>query len=109
MVFAILFAIAFFIGLFVYKLTGKWLSAIAISSALFILNTITDTQSSDKIIFTLVLGLPVVFVASLCGAYVVQLRRGIDNDQDTSINGQNDKLDESEQIDLVEGRSENQQ
>ena len=76
MLFAILFVIAFLVGLTAYLLTGKWLTATLISTGLFVLNTVTDVEQSEHVIFTLVLGLPVVFFASLLGAYVVELRRG---------------------------------
>ena len=80
MIFAILFVIAFLVGLIAYLLTGKWLTAMLISTGLFVLNTLTDSEQSDNALFTLVLGLPVVFFASLLGAYVVELRRGLDVD-----------------------------
>ena len=80
MLFAILFVIAFLVGLTAYLLTGKWLTATLISTGLFVLNTLTDVEQSEHVMFTLVLGLPVVFFASLLGAYVVELRRGLDVD-----------------------------
>lgn len=79
MIFAVLFVIAFIIGLFAYLLTGKWLTAALISMGLFALNTIVDAQAANEVGITLLLGLPVVFVASLFGAYVVELRRGLDD------------------------------
>ena len=81
MIYAVLFVIAFFIGLVAYLITGKWLSAALISMGLFVLNTLSDFEHSDKAIYTILLGLPVVFCASLFGAYVVELRRGTDADQ----------------------------
>ena len=94
MIFAILFIIAFLVGLSAYLLTGKWLTAMLISTGLFILNTLTDTEQSDNAFFTLVLGLPVVFFASVLGAYVVELRRGLNTDdveqaQETTDNTKN--------------------
>ena len=81
MIFAILFVIAFVIGLVTYLITDKWLSAALISMGLFILNTLSDTGQIDKALYTILLGLPVVFCASLFGAYVVELRRGVDADE----------------------------
>lgn len=78
MIFAILFIIAFIVGLVVYLLTDKWLAAVLFSSALFVVNTLSDTAAKDSWGFTLVFGVPIVFVASLLGAYVVELRRGED-------------------------------
>jgi hypothetical protein len=37
---------------------------------------LADTEAQDSWSFTLIFGLPIVFVASLLGAYVVELRRG---------------------------------
>jgi len=82
MIFAILFVIAFLIGLVVYWLSERWLVAVFVSMALFVITTLIDTQASDKWLITLVFGLPIVFFASLFGAYVVQLRRGEDIDPD---------------------------
>jgi len=81
MIFAILFVVAFIIGLVAYLVTGKWLTAALISMGLFTLNTVSDSNAYEHVGITLLLGLPVVFVASLFGAYIVELRRGIDADE----------------------------
>jgi len=84
MIFAILFVAAFLIGLVVYQLSEKWLMAVLASMALFVATTLADTTASESWGITFIFGLPIVFVASLFGAYVVQLRRGEDevNDDD---------------------------
>jgi len=76
MIFAILFVIAFLIGLAIYWLSERWLVAVLVSMGLFIATTLADTEASDRWLITLVFGLPIVFFASLLGAYVIQLRRG---------------------------------
>ncbi|MFQ3244167.1 MAG: hypothetical protein ACI9SP_000794 [Arenicella sp.] len=76
MIFAILFIIAFLIGLVTYLLSNKWLVAVLLSMALFVVTTLADTEAQESWGFTLIFGLPIVFVASLLGAYVVELRRG---------------------------------
>jgi hypothetical protein len=76
MIFAILFILAFLIGLLTYWLTNKWLVAVLLSMALFVVTTLADTEAQESWSFTLIFGLPIVFVASLLGAYVVELRRG---------------------------------
>ena len=81
MIFAVLFVIAFAVGLVTYLLTNKWLSAALVSITLFVLNTLSDTEQIDKAFYTILLGLPVVFCASLFGAYVVELRRGLGVDE----------------------------
>ena len=75
MIFAILFILAFLIGLVVYLLTDKWIVGVGLSVALFVLTTLTDSAAQDGWMFTLIFGLPIVFVASLLGAYVVAIRR----------------------------------
>ncbi len=80
MIFAILFILAFLIGLVTYLLSEKWVVAVLLSMGLFIVNTLADTQAKDSWTFTLIFGLPIVFVASLLGAYVVELRRGEPDD-----------------------------
>jgi len=78
MIFAVLFIMAFVIGLVTYLLTDKWLVAVLFSMVLFALATFADGSASDRWGITLIFGLPIVFVASLFGAYIVQLRRGED-------------------------------
>ena len=83
MVFAILFVVAFLIGLVIYFFSRQWLAAVIISMILFTVATVADTQASDQWLITLVFGLPIVFFASLLGAYVVQLKTGgIDDEQE---------------------------
>jgi len=81
MIFAILFVVAFIIGLIAYLVTGKWLSAACISMGLFALNAFSGSASTKQLGVTLLLGLPVVFAASIFGAYVVELRRGLGVDE----------------------------
>lgn len=82
MIFALLFILAFLIGLVSYLLTNQWLFAVLFSMALYIAMTFADNDASATWGITLVFGLPIVFFASLLGAYVVQLRRGEDADED---------------------------
>lgn len=81
MIFALLFILAFLIGLVTFLLTDKWVIAVLLSMFLFVLTTISDTSAQDNWLFTLIFGLPIVFVASLLGAYVVAIRRGEDLDE----------------------------
>ena len=80
MIFAILFILAFLLGLVVYLITGKWLAAVVLSMVMFLLTTLSDSAAQDSWLFTLIFGLPIVFVASLLGAYVVAIRRFEDDD-----------------------------
>jgi len=87
MIFAILFILAFLVGLVIYLLTNKWLVAVLLSMALFVVTTLADTEAQESWGFTLIFGLPIVFVASLLGAYVVELRRGEPADADEDQHG----------------------
>ena len=97
MIFAILFIIAFIVGLIVYLLTNKWLAAVLFSSTLFIVNILSDTDAKDGWGFSLIFGLPIVFVASLLGAYVVELRRGEEQLENGSNVNEGDDQSEAEQ------------
>ena len=101
MIFALLFILAFLIGLASYLISNKWLTAVLISMGLFIISTLTDTDARDNWSFTLIFGLPIVFVASLLGAYVVELRRGEDdqNNTDQSDADQSEEGEERERSD----------
>jgi len=81
MIFGLLFIMAFIVGLVVYLLTNKWLVAVGFSTALFVANAVSDGVAQDSLGITLVFGLPIIFVASLLGAYVVELRRGDDSEE----------------------------
>ncbi len=93
MIFAILFILAFLIGLITYLLSNKWLIAVLLSMALFIFSTLADADAKESWSFTLVFGLPIVFVGSLLGAYVVELRRGED---ESDIDSDNDDVSSAE-------------
>jgi hypothetical protein len=74
MSFAILFIVAFLAGLIIYLINRNWVIAVLIPMALFLFSTLADQQAQDAWAFTLIFGLPLVFFASLLGAYVVQIR-----------------------------------
>jgi len=78
--FFLLFFIAFVIGLVSYVITDKWHWGVIIALLLFLANTLLDIQQRDGWVITLIFGAPIVFFASLFGAYIVQLRRGEDEE-----------------------------
>lgn len=84
MLFAILFIVAFLLGLAVYRLCFSWVTAVSIPVALFIVTTLLDHQAREAWAFTLVFGIPLVFFAALLGAYVVQIRQP-DNEVDSAV------------------------
>lgn len=82
MIFALLFILTFLLGLVLYLLTNRWLVAVLVCIALFVLNTLLDTDARADWGMTFIFGLPIVFVASLLGAYVVEWRRSADTELD---------------------------
>ena len=80
MIFAILFIIAFLIGLLIYLYNRNWILGVSIPMVLFTISTVADEEARGAWGFTLTFGLPLVFVASLLGAYVVELRTAEPND-----------------------------
>jgi hypothetical protein len=82
MIFAILFIIAFLIGLLIYLYNRNWVLGVSIPMVLFTISTLADEEARGAWGFTLTFGLPLVFVASLLGAYVVELRSADPADAD---------------------------
>jgi len=76
MEFAILFILAFIVGLVVYLLSNQWMLAVGASIGLFLISILTDGDAQSSWAFSLIFGVPIVFVGSLLGPYVVELRRG---------------------------------
>ena len=75
MQFAILFILAFLAGLAIYRFLSNWVPAVILPMALFTITTLLDFGAREAWMFTLLFGLPIVFMGSLLGAYVVQIRR----------------------------------
>jgi uncharacterized membrane protein YjjP (DUF1212 family) len=82
MIFGILFILAFLLGLVVYLFSNQWWYSVGIATALFVATTLADTQASQQWGITFIFGIPIVFVASLLGAYIVEWRRGYTTDSD---------------------------
>lgn len=76
MEFAILFILAFIVGLIVYLLSKQWMLAVGAAIGLFLISILTDSDAQSNWAFSLIFGVPIVFVGSLLGPYVVELRRG---------------------------------
>ena len=74
MEFALLFILAFLAGLLIYRIDQKWVPAVLIPMGFFLVTTLADQEAKDAHTFSLVFGLPIVFFASLLGAYVLQIR-----------------------------------
>ena len=74
MLFAWLFIAAFIAGLLIYSLNRKWVAAVSVPTVLFASVTLIKSDLDYSLAFMLTFGLPIVFFASLLGAYVVQMR-----------------------------------
>ena len=74
MIFALLFIAVFLISVVVYLATRQWLVAVLVPMVLFVLSTLLDAEAASARTITLIFGVPIVFFASLLGAYVVQMR-----------------------------------
>ena len=74
MEFALLFILAFLAGLLIYRINHKWIPAVIIPMGFFLVTTLADQEAKDAQTFSLVFGLPIVFFASLLGAYILQIR-----------------------------------
>ena len=74
MEFALLFILAFLAGLLIYRIDRKWIPSVLIPMGFFLVTTLADQEAKDAQTFSLVFGLPIVFFASLLGAYVLQIR-----------------------------------
>lgn len=74
MEFAILFIVAFLIGLAIYWWRLQWLTAVIAPMILFAFSVVMDDSSGfTGKQFSLMFGLPIVFFAALLGCYVVQM------------------------------------
>lgn len=87
MIFAILFVLVFLVGAITYHYTSQWWHGVALASVLFSLNVISDTAAREYWLISLIFGLPIVFVAALLGAYVVEQRRTIHEVAETDHGG----------------------
>lgn len=96
MIFALLFILAFLVSLGVYLLTNRWWIGTLIGLSLFTISTLSDTQAKEFWSITLIFGLPIVAVASILGAYVVELRRGIEEPDSPDDSTQSESEDVSE-------------
>jgi hypothetical protein len=75
MIFAILFVLVFLIGAVTYHFTSQWWHGVAIASVLFSVDVLLDSSAHEYWLISLIFGLPIVFVAALLGAYVIEQRR----------------------------------
>ncbi len=75
MIFAILFVLVFLVGAVTYHYTSQWWHGVALAAVLFSLNVVSDQAAREYWLISLIFGLPIVFVAALLGAYVVEQRR----------------------------------
>jgi len=77
MIFALLFILAFLLGLLVYLVSRRWVAAVAVPSAVYLTIILLDAGIGADSAMSLVFGLPITFCGGLLGSYVVELRRGL--------------------------------
>lgn len=75
MIFALLFFFSFVVGLVAYLCTNKWWLGGVLCAALLLLVAILGLADAPLRAVALYFGIPIVFLGSLFGAYIVQLRR----------------------------------
>lgn len=82
MIFAILFFASFVIGLLAYVVSERWwLGGALVTLVLLGLITFSSLAQSPHREMALFFGIPIAFFGSLFGAYIVQLRRGVELDE----------------------------
>ena len=72
MIFGLLFILAFIIGWLSHWFSRRWWLAVLVPTVLYLLNTLFDAQANWPL--ALLLGLPIVSVGGLLGAYVIETR-----------------------------------
>lgn len=80
MEFAYLFIFSFIVGLVCYWFTKKWWLASVIISIILMVLALMGGDNAQQQLFMLAWGLPIVFIAGLLGAYVIQLRNFDESD-----------------------------
>ncbi len=75
MIFALLFFVSFVIGVVVYVTSDRWWLAGTLCSLILLLVSAVGLNGSPFQSMALYFGVPIVFLGSLFGAYIVQLRR----------------------------------
>ena len=80
MIFAILFFLSFVIGLICYLASDRWWLGGVICSAVSIAGIFAGLLPPSMQGLAVYFGIPIIFLGSLFGAYIVQLRRAPDID-----------------------------
>lgn len=75
MIFALLFFLSFVVGWLIYFFSSRWLIAVGLPLALFILGSFGGGLALSNLGMSLAFGIPIVFLGALFGAYIVQIRR----------------------------------
>jgi len=75
MIFAILFFIAFVVGVIAYLVSNRWWAGGVIMVLLLLVFSITGLEQAPLRGMAVYFGIPIIFLGSLFGAYIVQLRR----------------------------------
>ena len=85
MIFAVLFFVSFVIGLACYVATNRWWFGGLACSLLLVMMLIFGAISPEMRGLALYFGIPIIFLGSLFGAYIVQLRRAPDLEEENNM------------------------
>lgn len=75
MIYALLFILAFLLGAACYWMSGRWWAGVVIALSLYTVDVLLDSAAREYWLIALIFGLPIVFAASLLGAYVIERAR----------------------------------
>lgn len=81
MIFALLFFFSFVIGLAAYIASDRWWLGGAIGTVLLVIVAAAGLSGGHSYGMAIYFGIPIVFLGSLFGAYIVQLRRAPELDE----------------------------
>ena len=82
MIFAVLFVVSFIFGLVCYVTSNRWWLGGAIATVLLLLISVTGLATGGPRGMAIYFGVPIIFLGSLFGAYIVQLRRAPELDEE---------------------------
>ncbi len=84
MIFALLFFFSFVVGLLAYLFTNKWWLGGVLCTGLLLLVVTLGLSGASLRGVAVYFGIPIVFLGSLFGAYIVQLRQAPELDTQAS-------------------------
>ena len=99
MIFALLFFASFVAGLIVFIISGRWWLGGLIMACLLVVVAFFGFPGPSLRGVALYFGIPIVFLGSLFGAYIVQLRRAPELEQIDETTGDEPAADHDTSVD----------